>query len=81
MLIISQGFSNIPWRFFRYDIIDPKSLAILHANLSWESDFARHAEAFYSPLKFWREHELLPDSLVLVNCHEVQTAKLTSLID
>jgi hypothetical protein len=42
-----------------HDIIDFKSLAILHANLSWESDFAKHVETFYIPLNVWRELDLL----------------------
>lgn len=46
-----------------HDIIDSKSLAILHANLSWESDFAKHLETFYIPLNVWRELELLPSPL------------------
>ncbi len=46
-----------------HDIIDSKSLAILHANLIWESDFARHGEIFYVPLNVWRELDLLPPPL------------------
>jgi SAM-dependent methyltransferase len=45
------------------DIIDSKSLAILHARLHWESDFASHAETFYVPLNVWREFDLLPPPL------------------
>lgn len=45
------------------DIIDSKSLAILHVSLHWKSDFASHVETFYVPLNVWRELELLPDSL------------------
>jgi FKBP-type peptidyl-prolyl cis-trans isomerase 2 len=45
------------------DIIDSKSLAILHLSLRWESDFASHDEMFYVPLNVWRELEFLPPSL------------------
>jgi len=46
-----------------HDIIDSKSLAILHVSLHWKSDFASHVETFCVPLNVWRELELLPDSL------------------
>jgi len=46
-----------------HDIIDSKSLAILHVSLRWESDFASHVETFYVPLNVWRELELFPNSL------------------
>lgn len=45
------------------DIIDSKSLAILHISLNWESDFAGHVATFYVPLNVWREPDLLPPSL------------------
>jgi SAM-dependent methyltransferase/FKBP-type peptidyl-prolyl cis-trans isomerase 2 len=45
------------------DIIDSKSLAILHVSLRWQSDLASHVETFYVPLNVWRELELLPNSL------------------
>jgi SAM-dependent methyltransferase len=43
-----------------HDIIDSKSLAILHASLNWESAFAKHVEKFYIPLNVWRELDLFP---------------------
>jgi hypothetical protein len=46
-----------------HDIIDSKSLAILHASLSWKSDVARHVETSYVPLNLWRELDLLPPPL------------------
>jgi FKBP-type peptidyl-prolyl cis-trans isomerase 2 len=46
-----------------HDIIDSKSLTILHVSLRWESDFASHVETFFVPLNVWRELELLPNSL------------------
>jgi hypothetical protein len=46
-----------------HELIDSKSLAILHANLTWESDVARHEETFYIPLNVWRELDLLPPPL------------------
>ena len=46
-----------------HDIIDSKSLAILHVSLRWKSDFASHVETFYVPLNVWRELELFPNSL------------------
>jgi FKBP-type peptidyl-prolyl cis-trans isomerase 2 len=46
-----------------HDIIDSKSLAILHVSLRWESDIASHVETFYVPLNVWRELELFPKSL------------------
>ena len=45
------------------DIIDSKSLAILHISLNWESDFGGHVATFYVPLNVWREPDLLPPSL------------------
>jgi SAM-dependent methyltransferase/FKBP-type peptidyl-prolyl cis-trans isomerase 2 len=45
------------------DIIDSKSIAILHISLNWQSDFAGHVETFYVPLNVWRELDLLPPSL------------------
>jgi hypothetical protein len=46
-----------------HDIIDAKSLAILHLNLRWQSDFASYAETLYVPLNVWRELDLFPLSL------------------
>lgn len=46
-----------------HDIINSKSLAILHVSLRWQSDLASHVETFYVPLNVWRELELLPNSL------------------
>ena len=46
-----------------HDIIDSKSLAILHVSLRWKSDFASHIETFYVPLNVWRELDLFPHSL------------------
>jgi hypothetical protein len=46
-----------------HDIIDSKSLAILHVSLQWKSDFASHIEMFYVPLNVWRELDLFPHSL------------------
>ena len=46
-----------------HDIIDLKSLAILHVSLRWKSIFASHVETFYVPLNVWREQELLPNFL------------------
>jgi hypothetical protein len=43
--------------------IESKSLAILHASLNWQSDFASHEETLYIPLNVWRELELLPNPL------------------
>jgi hypothetical protein len=43
--------------------IESKSLAILHASLNWQSDFASHKETLYIPLNVWRELELLPNPL------------------
>ena len=43
--------------------IESKSLAILHASLKWQSDFASHEETIYIPLNVWRELELLPNPL------------------
>ena len=45
------------------DLIDSKSLAILHVSLRWQSDFATHTDTFYVPLNVWRELDLLPESL------------------
>ncbi len=45
------------------ELIDSKSLAILHASLSWESEVARHVETLYIPLNVWRELDLLPPPL------------------
>jgi SAM-dependent methyltransferase/FKBP-type peptidyl-prolyl cis-trans isomerase 2 len=46
-----------------HDIIDSKSVAILHASLRWQSDCASHVETFYVPLNVWRELDLFPKSL------------------
>ena len=46
-----------------HDIIDSKSLAILHVSLRWESDLANHVEMFYVPLNVWWELDLFPHSL------------------
>lgn len=46
-----------------HDIIDSKSLAILHVSLNWKSDIASHVEMFYVPLNVWRELNLFPHSL------------------
>jgi FKBP-type peptidyl-prolyl cis-trans isomerase 2 len=62
-LILLEGITDIPWRFPMHDIIDSKSLAILHVSLRWESDFASHVETFYVPMNVWREIDLFPDSL------------------
>ena len=46
-----------------HDIINSKSLAILHVSLRWQSDLATHVETFYVPLNVWRELDLFPNSL------------------
>jgi hypothetical protein len=68
VLILPKGIivlhkENVPWRFSMHDIIDLKSLAILHVSLRWKSSFASHVEMFYVPLNVWRELELLPNFL------------------
>jgi hypothetical protein len=61
-----------------HDIIDAKSLAILHLSLRWESDFASHVETFYVPLNVWRELDLLPPSLAQALAGQRAEAFITS---
>ncbi len=46
------------------EIITAKSMAILHASLRWQSDFAGHEETLYIPLNVWRELEIMPPALI-----------------
>jgi SAM-dependent methyltransferase len=43
--------------------ISNKTMAILEVEIGWESEVARHKEAYYVPLNVWRELDLLPAAL------------------